>query len=146
MKTAKPVPIAFQSEGASIVLLGGFGQTTEAEFGSTQYAKVILNQLWGAPPKLDMACEKRVHEAMRAIVEAGLAESAHDLSDGGLAIAIAESCTSQIGAHTTVPQALPPALFGEAPSRILVTTSRADAIQAIAKTNNIVICSYLALE
>jgi phosphoribosylformylglycinamidine synthase len=137
MKTAKPVPIAFQREGASVILLGGFGQTSEAEFGSTQYAKVILNQLWGTPPKLDMAYEKRVHEAMRAIVEAGLAESAHDLSDGGLAIALSESCTTSLGAQVAVPQALSPALFGEAPSRILVTTSNPDQIQAIAKTNNI---------
>jgi phosphoribosylformylglycinamidine synthase II len=137
MKTAKPTPIAFQREGAHIVLLGGYGSTTEAEFGSTQYAKVILDQLWGMPPKLDMDYEKRVHEAMRAIVEAGLAESAHDLSDGGLAVTLSESCTSALGA---VSQALSPALrslFGEAPSRILLTTSRPDEVGAIAKTNNV---------
>ena len=40
-----------------------------------------------------MAKEKRVHDAMRALIEAGLVESAHDLSDGGLAVALAECCT-----------------------------------------------------
>jgi phosphoribosylformylglycinamidine synthase len=138
MKTKKPVPTAFQREGAHIVLLGGFRQTTETEFGSSQYAKVILNQLWGTPPKLDMDYEKRVHDAMRAIVEAGLAESAHDLSDGGLAVALTESCTHEVGAN--VSQALLPALtnlFHEAPSRILISTSNPDEIQAIAKTNNV---------
>jgi phosphoribosylformylglycinamidine synthase subunit PurL len=140
LKTQKPVPIAFRREGASIVLLGGFGHTTEAEFGSSQYAKVILNQLWGTPPKLDMHYEKRVHQAMRAIVEAGLAESAHDLSDGGLAVALSESCTPQLGAQiigrdTRFSSAS--GLFNESPSRILISTADPEAVATIAKTNNI---------
>ncbi len=55
-----------------------------------QYAKAVLRQLWGLPPALDMDYEKRVQAAIREIVAAGLAESAHDLSDGGLAVALAE--------------------------------------------------------
>jgi phosphoribosylformylglycinamidine synthase len=142
MKTAKPVPTAFQREGAHLVLLGGFRTTSETEFGSSQYAKVILNKLWGNPPKLDMAYEKRVHDAMRSIVAAGLAESAHDLSDGGLAVALAESATAEIGAHVPQadPEGAPPALtnlFHEAPSRILISTGNPDEIAAIAKTNNV---------
>jgi len=136
MKTAKPVPIAFQSEGASIVLLGGFRETSEAEFGSSEYAKVVLGQLWGIPPKLDMGYEKRVHQAMRSIVAEGLAESAHDLSDGGLAITLAESCTTSLGARVSSPGSLL-TLFGEAPSRILVSTRNADRIARIAETNAI---------
>ncbi len=46
--------------------------------------------MWGLPPALDMDYEKRVQAAMREIVDAGLAESAHDLGDGGLAVALAE--------------------------------------------------------
>ena len=137
MKTERPVPIAFQTEGVSVVLLGGFRDSTETEFGSSQYAKVILNQLWGTPPKLDMVYEKRVHEAMRTIVAEGLAESAHDLSDGGLAVTLAESCTPELGA---VSQALSPALlslFGEAPSRILISTRNPERIAQISKTNSI---------
>ena len=68
-------------------------------FGSSEYAKVILKQLWGLPPQLDMAYEKRVHDCVREILAAGLAESAHDLSDGGLAVALSECCTGEIGAQ-----------------------------------------------
>ena len=46
--------------------------------------------MWGLPPALDMDYEKRVQAAIREIVNGGLAESAHDLSDGGLAVALAE--------------------------------------------------------
>ena len=137
MKTEKPVPIAFQSEGASVILLGGFRDSSETEFGSSQYAKVILNQLWGTPPKLDMAYEKRVHEAMRTIVAEGLAESAHDLSDGGLAVTLTESCTSQLGATVQLNGHAAIAAFHEAPSRILLTTHAPEAIAEIAKTNSI---------
>ena len=69
---------------------------TRPAFGGTQYAKEIVKQLWGLPPALDMEYEKRVHEAMREIVAEGLAESAHDLSDGGLAVALAE-CSFRAG-------------------------------------------------
>ncbi|MGD1072087.1 MAG: phosphoribosylformylglycinamidine synthase subunit PurL [Bryobacteraceae bacterium] len=135
MKTAKPVPVSFQREGAHLVLLGGFGVTDSVSFGSSQYVKVILKDLWGLPPKLDMAYEKRVHEAMREIVANRLAESAHDLSEGGLAIALSESSTSEIGAN--VRQALSPVdsvfhLFGESPSRILISTHDPKQIQSIA--------------
>jgi len=145
MKTEKPVPIAFQTEGASLILLGGMGSCSETEFGSSQYAKVILNQLWGTPPKLDMNYEKRVHQAMRQIVSESLAESAHDLSDGGLAVTLSESCTNTIGAQINVGQdgilradwqsAL--LLFQEAPSRILISTHHPARIHEIAKTNSI---------
>ncbi len=133
MKTAAPVPIAFRREGASLVLLGGFRRTDAQRFGSGEYAKVILNNLWGLPPALDMDYEKRVHDAMREIVAAGLAESAHDLSDGGLAVTLSEACTGAIGARVTVPgvDRAEFELFGEAPSRILISTSAPEQIAQI---------------
>ncbi|HZL57419.1 MAG TPA: phosphoribosylformylglycinamidine synthase subunit PurL, partial [Bryobacteraceae bacterium] len=133
LKTGKPMPTAFQSEGASVILLGGFRSTADTEFGSSQYAKVVLHQLWGLPPRLDMNYEKRVHDAMREIAAEGLAESAHDLSDGGLAVTLAESATPQLGAKIRVGQAVSPAqtLFGEAQSRILLTTRRPKQIEQI---------------
>ena len=73
-----------------MILLGGLGGCDDTRFGGTEYAKVVLNQLWGLPPALDMDYEKRVQAAVREIVAQGLAESAHDLSDGGLAVALAE--------------------------------------------------------
>jgi phosphoribosylformylglycinamidine synthase len=142
MKTAKPVPTEFQSEGATVFLLGGFRETNDVEFGSSQYAKVILNQLWGLPPKLDMDYEKRVHDAMREIVAEGLAESAHDLSDGGLAVALAESSTPSLGAKIKVGQAVPPValLFNESPSRILLSTRSPKQIEQKLSQHNIEGC------
>jgi phosphoribosylformylglycinamidine synthase len=134
MKTAIPAPVQFRSEGAEIVLLGGFGETDDVRFGSSEYAKVVLNQLWGLPPRLDMDYEKRVHDAVREILAAGLAESAHDLSDGGLAVALSECCTSALGAQVTVGGIARPefALFGESPSRILVITRNPGRVREIA--------------
>jgi phosphoribosylformylglycinamidine synthase len=137
MPTARPVPRHFQNEGRSILLLGGLGETDETRFGSTQYAKVVLGTLWGLPPKLDMPYEKRVHDAMRGILAEGLAESAHDLSDGGLAVGLAV-CTTGFdlcpGADITLESTARPEhlLFHEAPSRILISTSHPERVQAIA--------------
>jgi len=134
MKTAIPAPVQFRTEGASIILLGGFGQTDAVRFGSSEYAKVILGQLWGLPPQLDMDYEKRVHNCMREIAAAELAQSAHDLSDGGLAVTLSESCTSATGADVKIETTDRPefALFGESPSRILISTNDAGSIQKIA--------------
>jgi phosphoribosylformylglycinamidine synthase len=83
-----------------------------------------------------MAYEKRVHEAMREIVAAGLAESAHDLSAGGLACALA---FSHLGADVSLDSAERPELllFGEAQSRILVSTAHADQVAAIAARHQV---------
>ncbi|HXJ42431.1 MAG TPA: AIR synthase related protein, partial [Bryobacteraceae bacterium] len=133
MKTTLPVPSSFTRVGAHLVLVGGFRSTDAQRFGSSQYAKVILDQLWGLPPALDMDYEKRVHQAMREIAAAGLAESAHDLSDGGLAVALSESCTSAVGAKITSAGGgrAEFALFGEAQSRILVSTASPEQISVI---------------
>ena len=87
---------------------------------------MILGTLWGLPPKLDMAYEKRVHDAMREIVAEGLAESAHDLSDGGLAVALSECCTAELAriSRSTPAIRVEHLLFDEAPSRILISTAR----------------------
>ena len=134
MRTAAPVTRDFKTPGRPIVLLGGIGECDEARFGGTEYAKAILNELWGLPPALDMDYEKRVHDAMREIVAAGLAESAHDLSDGGLAVAAAECCQGGVGAALHFESDLSPEflLFHEGPSRILITTPSPDAVLEIA--------------
>jgi phosphoribosylformylglycinamidine synthase len=119
------------------VLLGGFGRCDARQFGSTQYAKVILNQVWGMPPELDMDYEKRVQAAMRKIAGQGLADSAHDLSDGGLAVAAAECCfgPAEVGARLHVTGDLAPEflLFHEGPSRILISTSCPEQVLRIAQ-------------
>jgi phosphoribosylformylglycinamidine synthase subunit PurL len=126
LDTAPPIGIAFRNPGRSVMLLGGFGEADAVRFGSSQYAKVILKQLWGLPPALDMDREKRVQAAIREIVRQGLAESAHDLSDGGLAVALAE-CGSSMGAWIDLNSEMSPdwLLFHEAPSRVLLSTASA---------------------
>jgi phosphoribosylformylglycinamidine synthase len=134
MKTAAPVTRDFKTPGRPIVLLGGAGNCDQVRFGGTQYAKVIVNQLWGLPPALDIDYEKRVHDAMREIVAAGLAESAHDVSDGGLAVAAAECCQGGFGAELDFDSDLRPELllFHEGPSRILISAANPDAVLEIA--------------
>lgn len=140
METRQPTPAGFPRPGLEIVLLGGPGDCDDVHFGGTQYARTVLSDLWGLPPVLDMGFEKRVQSAIREIVQAGLAESAHDLSDGGLAVALAE-CTfaNGIGAEIRLDSALRPEflLFGEAPSRILVSTTDPSRIQTIAGKNGV---------
>jgi phosphoribosylformylglycinamidine synthase len=136
LPTREPVGIGFRNPGRKVILLGGAGSCDDIRFGGTQYAKAILDELWGLPPALDMDFEKRVQAAIRRIVSEGLAESAHDLSDGGLAVALAESAFPYgIGASTDLDSDLRPEflLFGEAPSRIVVSTTDPSRIQSIAE-------------
>lgn len=139
MKTAQPTPSRFQNAGRKVVLLGGLGATDETHFGGTQYAKIIIQSLWGLPPTLDMAHEKKVQIVIREIVQAGLAESAHDLSDGGFAVALAESSFGGIGAKITLDTSLRPelTLFHEGPSRILLSTTDPKAVQTVAAKHGI---------
>ena len=134
MKTELPPGIAFRNGGRDIVLVGGIGDADETRMGGTQYSKQILKQMWGLPPKIDLEYEKRVQNAVREIVLAGLAESAHDLSDGGLAWGLAESTFhSGIGARVQLDSELRPELllFHEGPSRVLVSTERTAEVAAI---------------
>jgi phosphoribosylformylglycinamidine synthase len=133
--TKPPIGAGFQNAGRALILLGGAGNCDSVHFGGTQYAKYIIQSLWGLPPELDMELERRVQTAMRAVAAEGLAESAHDLADGGLAVALAECCfDNKIGASVGLDVDLRSEflLFGEAPSRILVSTSEPDRVATIA--------------
>jgi phosphoribosylformylglycinamidine synthase subunit PurL len=140
LETKEPTQIGFRRGGSAVMLLGGLGECDDVRFGGTQYAKQVLDDLWGLPPALDMEFEKRVQAAVREIVSDGLAESAHDLSDGGLAVALAE-CTfpNGIGARIDLDSDLRGEflLFGEAPSRILVSSTHPDRIQEVAAKHQV---------
>jgi phosphoribosylformylglycinamidine synthase len=147
LPTRPAVASTFQRPGRKLVLVGGLlpggSDQLERRFGSSQFAKVILEKLWGLPPALDLVYEKRVHEAVREIVRSQLAESVHDLSDGGLAVAVAE-CSfgpARIGARIEVesPAASHYVLFHEAPSRILLSIDPRDlrVIQDIVSRHNV---------
>ncbi|HYO82495.1 MAG TPA: phosphoribosylformylglycinamidine synthase subunit PurL [Bryobacteraceae bacterium] len=135
LDTRPPLGLSFRNAGRTLVLLGGLGDSDEVRFGGTQYAKNVLKDLWGLPPVLDMRFEKQLQAAMRQVATEGLAESAHDLSDGGLAVALAE-CSFEfgIGAKVELDSDLRPEflLFGEAASRILVSCTDPSRIQTIA--------------
>jgi phosphoribosylformylglycinamidine synthase II len=139
LKTALPVPLGFQTVGRTVILLGGFGAADDVRMGGTQYAKVVVDTLWGLPPALDMDYEMRVQMACREIVREGLAESAHDLSDGGFAVALAECTFGGIGARVRVGDALRAelALFHEGPSRILLSTASPDFVAEIARKHEV---------
>jgi phosphoribosylformylglycinamidine synthase subunit PurL len=80
--------IGFAREGCPVVLLG----RTEPEFGGSLWAQVAHGHLGGRPPAVDLEAERSLAEVLAAAADSGLLDAAHDLSDGGLAIALAECC------------------------------------------------------
>jgi phosphoribosylformylglycinamidine synthase len=138
MKTEPPVSMTFRNPGRSVLLIGGLGTCDDIRFGGTQYAKVVLKQLWGLPPALDMELEKRVQAVVREMVREGAVESAHDLSDGGLAVTSAECCV-EAGASLDLDSDLRPEflLFHEGPSRVLVSTAHPARVASIAARHGV---------
>jgi phosphoribosylformylglycinamidine synthase II len=84
----KRLVTGFAADGARIVLLG----STRLEFGGSAWAKVVHQHLGGRPPAVDLEAERNLAALMAAAATAGVLASAHDLSEGGLAVALAESC------------------------------------------------------
>ncbi len=116
-----------------IVLLG----ETKAELGGSEFQKVIHGVTEGRPPILDLAAEKKLLDMVLHGIQQGLVASAHDLSEGGLAAAVAESCISGgIGARVSFECGVRAdhALFSESQSRILLSVSpdRLDALKQLA--------------
>jgi phosphoribosylformylglycinamidine synthase len=141
LPTEMPVPLCFPKAGLAVILLGGLGTPELAEMGGTQYAKVIQDALWGRPPKLDMADEKRVQAVIRELVRAKAVAAAHDVGEGGLGVALAECCfgDGNIGADIRLESNLAPEilLFHEGPSRILLATANPENVLAVAQRNNV---------
>jgi phosphoribosylformylglycinamidine synthase II len=141
LDTAPPIGIHFKHAGRAVLLIGGLGTPAAREFGGTQYAKNVLGKLWGVPPTLAMDLEKRVQGAIREMVRERLIESAHDVGEGGLAVALAESSfgAAQVGAAVALDSDLPSELllFHEGPSRILVSTSEPEKIFSICLRNDV---------
>jgi len=109
--------IGFDVPDASLVLLG----RTEAEFGGSAWAHVRHGHLGGRPPAPDLAAEQRLAGLLAAAAAAGLLSAAHDLSDGGLAVALAESCLrGGTGCRVRLPGDPFTALFSESAARAVV--------------------------
>ncbi|MRG59272.1 phosphoribosylformylglycinamidine synthase subunit PurL [Agromyces sp. CFH 90414] len=130
---ARRVPSGWQDDGHNIYLLGD----TALELDGSAWAGVVHGHLGGRPPAVDLAGEQRLAELLRAAAVEGLIDSAHDLSDGGLAIALAEAVSRfGIGARVFLGEVvedsgidLATALFSESAGRVIVSVPREDDVK-----------------
>lgn len=116
----------FKAEGDVVFLLGD----TKGELGGSEFQAVVHGVTEGRPPQLDLEVEKKLLNAVLGAIQSGLVRSAHDLAEGGLAVALAESCISGgLGATVELNSSLRPdvALFSESQSRILLSASKEQA-------------------
>ncbi|MDQ8156775.1 MAG: phosphoribosylformylglycinamidine synthase subunit PurL [Gemmatimonadota bacterium] len=133
--------MTFTTPGDAILLLG----EPREELGGSEYLAWIHGTVAGAPPACDLDAEKALIDAILEAIRAGHVRSAHDCSEGGLGVALAESCiadeTHPLGAEVDL-SAWPALsrralLFGETQGRIIVSTSDADAVTAIATRHGV---------
>jgi phosphoribosylformylglycinamidine synthase len=113
---------SFKQAGDTIILVG----ETAEELGGSEYLKVAHNLVAGRPPALDLELEGDVQRVVRDAVRAGLLASAHDCSEGGIAVTLAESCLAgNVGATVVLDDDLPAvaSLFSETQSRIVISVS-----------------------
>jgi len=121
----------FQQSGDVVYILGEIG----GGIGASEYLSVIHQETAGHVPALDLAKEKALQDFVLGLHAQGLLQSAHDVSDGGLAVALAESCLTAeppLGVEVRVPEGeayfqIAELLFGEAASRILVSVKASEA-------------------
>jgi phosphoribosylformylglycinamidine synthase subunit PurL len=111
---------AFAHAGDRIHLLGALG---DGGLGGSEIQALRAGKLGGPSPAIDLDAEKRLQQLMLELARAHVVTSAHDVADGGLAVALAECCTETLGAEVTIPETTSrvAALFGETPSRIIVS-------------------------
>ncbi|MGQ9525604.1 MAG: phosphoribosylformylglycinamidine synthase subunit PurL [Armatimonadota bacterium] len=115
---------AFKEHGHHVVLLGPGPSAGDTDgIGGSEYLKVVHNLEVGKPPKLDLDLEARLHKLLRSSIAKGLLASAHDCSEGGAVVALAEACIlGRKGAIIEWPGAAV-SLFAEVQSRAVVTVS-----------------------
>lgn len=125
--------IGLRAAGETILLVG----ETRGWLGCSLYLREVAGREEGAPPPVDLAAERRNGDLVRAQIEAGRVGACHDISDGGLLIALAEMCLAGgMGARITAPADAPPAhawLFGEDQGRYLLATGEPEAVLAAAR-------------
>ncbi|HKY71674.1 MAG TPA: phosphoribosylformylglycinamidine synthase subunit PurL [Nitrospira sp.] len=124
-KADKAMTQWFREDGDAIVLLG----QTRDDLGGSEYLKVMQHREQGSPPYLNLEAEEALQKFVLKVIHEGLVQSAHDCSDGGLAVALAECCVSgpstprgavvKLGLGSLRRDAL---LFGESQSRIILST------------------------
>ena len=140
----------FKDEGDVVILLGSPGDLDDPlqGLGGSAYLQVIHGKKTGTPPRCDLERERELHLALRSLIHSGVVKSAHDCSDGGLAVALAECCISQQVARDTprligadidlssalvAPARLDALLFGESHGRIVISTTAINAGKVLAQ-------------
>jgi phosphoribosylformylglycinamidine synthase len=126
-------PLSFPKAGLDIILLG----MTRDEMGGSEWQQMFAAAAMAAPPRVDLDAERTLVELLLALHEQRLARSAHDLSNGGLAIALAESAMDGIGCNIDLGGVADDLdavslLFGESQGRAIVATERAKDVLALA--------------
>jgi phosphoribosylformylglycinamidine synthase II len=143
---SRVMKIGYRHAGDRIVLLDGAaeaglkaGATPAREFSSSEYSKTVGGIVAGEPPAIDLAAEKRLIDCLVAVVTEGVVTAAHDISDGGIAVTLAESCFAAKGLGATVKlpddaAAAENALFGERGARCVasVALEKVGALRTIA--------------
>jgi phosphoribosylformylglycinamidine synthase len=133
----KNASVAFKAAGEHVILLGH----SDSHVGQSLWLDVCYGRREGAPPRVDLAAEKRAGECIRRLIEAGHVTAVHDCSDGGVAVAVAEmALAGNVGMTMTVVEQIPnPAaiLFGEDQGRYVVTTRDPDTVRGLANAANL---------
>jgi len=129
--------LAFKRAGEAILLVGA----TLGHLGATLYLREVCGREDGAPPAVDLAAERRNGEFVRGLIAAGRATACHDLSDGGLAVALAEmAMAGGIGATLDPAPDDPPAhgwWFAEDQARYLLTLPESEAASVLAEAERV---------
>ena len=145
---SKVLKVAFREEGDIVLLWDGLAlpdgtasgvphPQMRREFSSSEYSKTIAGIVAGEPPAIDLAAERRLQDCLVALATESALQSAHDISDGGLAVALAESCFASNGLGATVKVnvegCVEHAIFGECGARAVVSIAPAK-LAAVLKT------------
>jgi phosphoribosylformylglycinamidine synthase len=144
----------FKDEGDAIILLGEPVDQTDpiCGLGGSAYLQVVHGRKTGSPPRCDLETARTLHTTLIGLIQSGLVKSAHDCSEGGLAVAVAESCISQLiaretprligaqidltrvgeGATASLPKPrLDALLFGETQSRVVISCKALEAVKVV---------------
>ena len=141
----------FKHEGDAIILLGQPVDTADPlqGLGGSSYLQVLHGQKNGLPPRCDLAAARTLHTTLLGLIQSELVKSAHDCSEGGLAVTLAESCISQLVARDTPrllgatidlsavaagaigATRLDALLFGETQSRVVISCRAIDAAKVV---------------
>jgi len=136
----------FKDEGDAIILLGELVDSPDPllGLGGSAYLQVFHGRKTGSPPRCDLEVAKTLHTTLIGLIQSGLVKSAHDCSEGGLAVTLAESCISQLIARDTPrllgatidlsalkDARLDALLFGETQSRVVVSCKALDAVKVV---------------